>query len=1171
MNKEKNGLTIFLSKNLEMYQKYRNEIIEGKNNNINGFKNEFLEGLDYYEKSLKENEEITNENQDKILKIIIMGLSNKKAKNIIEISLEAIEIIAVNNYFSNEVMGKNIKNLSEKLLYIYKNYSYSSTIINQILKLIEILIESQSFILKNESLYNIIMFLLINIFEIHSSEEKLTTYQLRKTSKLVLNKCIERLISQSNIINGAFENINFIKYYANYHLNEKLYNNYINQLMKYYIDKILDNKLNNKDNKKNEKGIDKGKYNWCFNCRNEANYYSDDLGLPICSKKCEYIITYTEKLLNIKIYYNFENYSVFEDYINVIKIISYNTLFYLNFYLFNAKISINYQKKMDELNEKLNFFVEIIYILLSQPIVKDNAHNKFILDLIKEYIFPFLIEISIFYKKTNNLNGYQNNIKMFELIITELDHWYIENLKIEIYTFTETIIFPFLHKSIYNDDFLKDQTNHLNHLSIQNYLIEFLNSNLRDFLFELHMNFDSQFYFKNIFINIIKYLTNILYDTFDKKLNNEPDIDSDAIKKIKSNSLSFILDLLVHIEETANELNSKENQNENKINNKKINDIIKLKNILDESVEIFCVNPSNTINFFIKSGILPQIKDFIKYKEIYIKDYMNISDNKDIVENDSNKEKIYRYKYNLPYFPKLFLNEKNLLEEKDINEIFYVFFRKNFSMSLNYDDFTAYILAFFIRLNFTKIIENNKYIISNFFTSFSSQSIKVLNHYIRSFNFKNYNILEALHLLFNYLPLINNQQILETIISIFSNKFIKDNFNIEEESSLNNCMNEYFIKLSKMIIEISYSLLKEKNIQNQIKMKKLKTINEYLNIFRKDFKYYKEEEKLQIMNYSYIYDIYNLTLTNPLNLYSYPNTNLLMERNGIIKSNNNLYGLFPIEFFKMKLMDSINKNNLYISKRDMNKESLRNIIRSSWEYFFGIFSKQLAYYNDSEDIIKGINNMLLMANISGIMELYSISDTFIISIVNMTGLNESLYKKLNNKNILVLRYLFPFIQQKGKYIYSSWYSIFSIISRIYQLRQCKPVMIYKLLQIKNLDIKTFFNYFEHNKNQISLIDVEQIYTESKNFSLEVLKKFVIDLIKITDEEIKLLKNADKENDEDIFFSFNKLIYVFNINRDRLKNGDIKMLKDFFNKLSNENPNEDILINKINETFIIEDE
>ena len=44
----------------------------------------------------------------------------------------------------------------------------------------------------------------------------------------------------------------------------------------------------------NEKGIDRGKYNWCFVCRSGANYFSEELSLPICSKKCENIIKITE-------------------------------------------------------------------------------------------------------------------------------------------------------------------------------------------------------------------------------------------------------------------------------------------------------------------------------------------------------------------------------------------------------------------------------------------------------------------------------------------------------------------------------------------------------------------------------------------------------------------------------------------------------------------------------------------------------------------------------------------------------------------------------------------------------------------------------------------------------------------------------------------------------------
>ena len=45
-------------------------------------------------------------------------------------------------------------------------------------------------------------------------------------------------------------------------------------------------------------------------------------------------------------------------------------------------------------------------------------------------------------------------------------------------------------------------------------------------------------------------------------------------------------------------------------------------------------------------------------------------------------------------------------------------------------------------------------------------------------------------------------------------------------------------------------------------------------------------------------------------------------------------------------------------------------------------------------IANGINDILTMGKICGMIELYIISDAFINSIINITGLNESLYKKL---------------------------------------------------------------------------------------------------------------------------------------------------------------------------------
>ena len=1169
MIKEKNGFSVFLSKNLEMYKKYQSEIIKPKEKDRFKLQNDFKELLTYYENCLKDNKEITKEDKEKILELIILTLSVDKANNTIENSLEAIDIIASNNYFEEDIVDKQLNNLGKNLLSIYGNYNSSVKIMMQEINLIKILMEGSLFNLRNESFYNIIVFLLLNIIQINNSDTKTTTYQVRKMAKLVLNKVLDDLISKSSKISYDVENNHNYNYFICYGLNDNLYNNFINLIIKNCTDNCIENLVKN-DKKiiysnKNEKGIDKGKYNWCFNCRNQANYFSKELSLPICSKKCENSIKYTEKVLNPKIYYDNKTYSVFDDYINVIKLITYNIICFLEQYLFNENDNIkkNFQQEIMAMDDKLNYFIEIVYKLLSQPIIKDSEKNNFILELIKEFVFPFIIEICYFYKRANNLNGFQNNIKLFELIINELDDWYLQNLKFEIYTFTDKIILPFFSKNIYDDDFLNNSSNHINHLIIKHYLIELLSSNLLDFYLEIHANFDSHFYYKNIFVDILDNLTNIIYDSYDKKFNFESKLDIDVSHKLKMAALNFINKITLRIEKFANELDSKNNEDkDNIINDQKITNYINIKTILEEALEKFNVNPSSVINLFIKKNIIPQTKDFIQYKDIYINNSMNISEKEKIIQKDSKKRR--RYKYNFPIFPKLFN------PETDINNIFNDFFSINFSISLNYDDFTAYILSLFIRLQFEKIITNCKQSFSNFFSSFSPFNIKVLNYYINSFNFENYNILEGLHLIFNYLPFVENISSIEKIINIFTEKYIKDNFNLEDIST-NNSLNVYFIKICKMIMEVSSWIVLEEEMKKKKKETiKLKTINEYISSFKKDFEYYKESERLPIMNYSYIYDIYNLTLANPINTFEYPNATSLVDSNGIIKSNNELYGIFPSTLVKLEIIKKIDNNDKYISKYNFNKEIIRNIINSSWGFFFGIFSKYIAYYNDNEHMVNGIENILRICKTSGMMKSYTVSDAFLQSIIKLTGILESSYQKIFSRNILVLKTFMTFVQDNGKYIYSSWYSIFSFLSKINQLKKCKGDLIYNIIKNKALNKKHFIENYDYNSKQVELIDIEPIYTITKELTDEILKKFILDLTKVSEEEIDFFKNGANKKNKERFFSYNKLVYVIDVNRERWKIEENKEFyektKQFFVKLITENPLDDILLNKVKESF-----
>ena len=428
-------------------------------------------------------------------------------------------------------------------------------------------------------------------------------------------------------------------------------------------------------------------------------------------------------------------------------------------------------------------------------------------------------------------------------------------------------------------------------------------------------------------------------------------------------------------------------------------------------------------------------------------------------------------------------------------------------------------------------------------------------------------------MLFNYLPLINKKQIIEKIINIFSSKYISDNFQIDV-SNITNFLNDYIVKLSQMIVDISYCILDETDIQNQIN-KKLKPINIYLANFKKDFEYNKNIKKLEIINYSYIFEIYNLTLSNPLNFYSYPNKNSLIDSNGIIKSNYDLYGIFPSELLIIQILNNIydNNDNLYILKKKMNIENLKNIINSSWEFFLSFFSKHIIYYNDMEKIVNGINNILKMGKICGMIELYTISDAFINSIINITGLNESLYKKLNNKNILALKSLISFILENGKYIYSSWYPILCILSPINQLKNVNSEIIYDLLKLTKFNKDAFIEIFVENEDHVELINNIKIDSITKDFNSKILKQIILDLIKVIEDEINLFEE-NKKNKERLF-SFNILASIIKINKEKWKNNENKeicqIIKDFYIKLISENPLDDILLNKIKDSFKLIDE
>ena len=83
--------------------------------------------------------------------------------------------------------------------------------------------------------------------------------------------------------------------------------------------------------------------------------------------------------MNMKIYYDNKNDSIFNDYINIIKIITSYISYFLNIFLFDYDFKSDNSKELSFLHDTLDNFIELVKLLLSQPIIRDSEHNEYII------------------------------------------------------------------------------------------------------------------------------------------------------------------------------------------------------------------------------------------------------------------------------------------------------------------------------------------------------------------------------------------------------------------------------------------------------------------------------------------------------------------------------------------------------------------------------------------------------------------------------------------------------------------------------------------------------------------------------------------------------------------------------------------------------------------------
>ena len=700
-----------------------------------------------------------------------------------------------------------------------------------------------------------------------------------------------------------------------------------------------------------------------------------------------------------------------------------NDIYYINDYF----VMISFLSKIKCNNLKtIELFLETIKEMINKGI-KYFKNDKRMINTIKEIFKDFIIK-----------NALQQNIRLFQLSLDIFNIIFINYrtyLKEQIEIFFMNIFIGFLESEI--------RTFNYKNIIIDNfaYLLNKIGSN---FLIEIYVNYDLDSNFNAIFCVLINLFTKIKNGLFLQNKYSNTFKDIEEINIIEEKLFEFLNRFVVILNEMLTKKNMKNNLNKN---------ISDMKNPYDE-----------IMSFLQKNNILCSEESFNIMKKEYIEDYNNNTIKEDysyIFSNDITDNNI---KSNL--IPFILSTKKEKLPD------------------LTYIDYTFYEIAqlifsdkyFFPNIELKTILYNEK-----------DMQTKILYYYIQIIGtkFKNKNILESLRILFSFLPITNNESIINNIILFFGEIY----YNLNKTNEFQNI---------NMIYYISFALLKlnnnlhNKNTQKITQDKFIEEITQYYNINTTKGKY--------------LYDTYSAYYEQ------------------ISKE--------PISFLDNESQIEIDKKELKkdnIYKINIENSDIRKFIEFSWNNFLYIFNQSI---NESikkrnrELFFICIDNILILSKICGILNLERAQEMFLNTIFNMINLKEK--EDISEIMIEIIIKIMNNININCQYIKSTWNKILEIISTLeYYLLEPEENIILNLRNSKftEKEIKKFLEKREYISLNISDAICESIFIKTELFENEILISFIQNLCIISKQELDSYIPR--------FFSLNKLVELtqFNLFRD----------------------------------------
>jgi brefeldin A-inhibited guanine nucleotide-exchange protein len=1088
-------------------------------------------------------------NNIKKYSLLLVEPFDKCSTKIMEVILSSMEEILKYNLVEPNILQKMVEKL---IAYIHKYFQFNEIdfkVDSKILKICELIYLNQNIFIHNENLKSIIKIYLRIFLSSHNTES--FQNQTQRTLFVLIHKMIDKL-AQCNIVNKDFGDFNILagnkedseqrkemfyrlqlnefnfisKKYTDFlidlieiqsQLNEKennenkcdIINKYISiiqsssdnqkcSLIKEQLESLKLNELNLEYNDiSNNKTYVIGKYGWCILCRKTANFWSEKLNFPVCctSGNCR------NNNFNCDLEFQkcLSNLYPRSDFLNMLIYLTTTTSTLGNTEEDNSEVKILCRQfcliNIKEMIEKSNNYFQ-----------NDND----IIFIIKELFKDSLLK-----------NALSNKIKIFKLsleVFVSVIKCFRAHLKEQIEIFMMKVLVKFLESEIFDFEYKK---------AILDALLLLVDD--VEFLVEIYVNYDCDVNCNAVFSVLINLLTKIINGLY-KKSKYQNTFKNQEENQLVEKTLTFLnkfvfnLNTLVERNERQSKAkqisgssniymnNNAQDENENTVgvngslnntttvtnnideysssNNNlvdvkdKINKNLQIKKMLEKAIEIFNIGKSSSecFKFLQKEKMIFTEQSFSKIKSTYIDDINNNTIQNDYSKLLSPEEHTIISEMSTEEVSFDIYKNTNLMQTpflSTINPLVYFIIKEDKEKlpTLTFDDYSAFEMARFIRTNLKKL---NREKVGDYLCSGKPFNIKVLTYFINSFDFSNHNILDAMRVLFYELPLSGEAQVIDRVVQTFGEKFHRQN-----PHELKNPDYCYYLAFS--LLQLNTDLHRDE-VENKM------TLKQFINALNLSTGNDKIDPK-------YLENLYNKIATDPLVIPGQKLSGSTKNKKELLEEEKN--NIMESTLYQLRTITKTNIVYNYLTGID--NDNIRNLLEFSWSNFFSIYSQLLAEGTDERNIQIYIENILLMARISGILKLNTAAEAYINTIITMTNINDN--REIGIKNLLAIQALVNFIINSGQYIRTGWLIILEIISKIeYYLNTDKEYIrddLKKHPTMKNIEKEININFQKKEiiSKNISDVVCDGIFSKTDKFDEDSIIDFVTSLCMVSKKEL----------------------------------------------------------------------